>query len=161
MNISHSPCRSWWNKAFQTNLNTVEEHVTFQLIWKHETLSLSPCCFQVEGFAFSCHSDRDHSSYLKKTFCHDLVTVTWMLDSSLEMCIFLLKDPVHQFSLKPQRKSPNNDGVSCELNRDGRLFLGRGVAVDFSLNYSFRCREQHWWDSICLHGWLKPRPDEN
>lgn len=44
---------------------------------------------------------------------------------------FLLKDPVHQFSLKPQRKSPNNDGVSCELNRDGRLFLGRGVAVDF------------------------------
>lgn len=74
---------------------------------------------------------------------------------------FLLKDPVHQFSLKPQRKSPNNDGVSCELNRDGRLFLGRGVAVDFSLNYSFRCREQHWWDSICLHGWLKPRPDEN
>lgn len=96
-----------------------------------------------------------------KTFCHDLVTVTWMLDSSLEMCIFLLKDPVHQFSLKPQRKSPNNDGVSCELNRDGRLFLGRGVAVDFSLNYSFRCREQHWWDSICLHGWLKPWPDEN
>lgn len=62
-----------------------------------------------------------------------------MLDSSLEMCIFLLTDPIHhehcflrqQFSLKSQRNSPDNDGVPCELNRDGRLFLGRGVAVDF------------------------------